>query len=103
MDRDKRWDRVAKAYAAIVDAKGPRFADAKSAIEDSYAKGINDEFVVPCVIGGDAGGQDSDALLFAHFLPHRPRVAFAALLDAGVECVSRLPAPRVSFRSSHDD
>src|SRR5258706_12820418 len=63
MDRDKRWDRVAKAYAAIVDAKGPRFADAKSAIEDSYAKGINDEFVVPCVIGGDGGGEGGGGML----------------------------------------
>src|SRR6185312_6227857 len=55
MDRDKRWDRVAKAYDAIVDAKAPRFPDAHSAIQQSYAQGANDEFVLPCALGGYAG------------------------------------------------
>src|ERR1700687_6233133 len=47
MDRDKRWDRVAKAYDAIVDAKGPHFPNAGSAIEQSYANGVTDEFMLP--------------------------------------------------------
>src|SRR5207244_3167191 len=81
MDRDKRWDRVAKAYEAIVEAKGPRFADAKAAIDDSYARRANDEFVVPSVIGDYAGVKDGDALLFANFRPDRAREISAALLD----------------------
>ena len=38
MDRDKRWERVEKAYDAMVDAEGPRFADAQAAVADAYAK-----------------------------------------------------------------
>src|SRR6266542_2616418 len=45
MDRDNRWDRVAKAYCAIAEAEGPRFADASAVIADAYAHDITDEFV----------------------------------------------------------
>ena len=96
MDRDKRWDRVAKAYDAIVDAKGPRFADAKSAIEDAYAKGVNDEFVLPSVIGGYAGAKDGDALLFANFRPDRARELSAALLDPDFDGFPRARVPHFS-------
>ena len=76
MDRDKRWDRVAKAYAAMVDADGARFPDARSAVTKSYQAGVTDEFVVPCVIGGYAGVRDKDALFFANFRPDRARGNF---------------------------
>jgi 2,3-bisphosphoglycerate-independent phosphoglycerate mutase len=81
MDRDRRWERVAKAYEAIADAKGPRFPDAGRAIEKSYAERINDEFVIPCAIGDYSGVRDGDALLFANFRPDRAREISAALLD----------------------
>ena len=81
MDRDKRWERVAKAYAAIVDADGPRFPDAKSAIAQSYNQSVTDEFVIPCAIGDYAGVKDGDALLFANFRPDRAREISTALLD----------------------
>jgi len=81
MDRDKRWERVAKAYEAIVSASGARFPDAKAAIEKSYAEGANDEFVLPCAIGDYAGVKDGDALLFANFRPDRAREISTALLD----------------------
>src|SRR6267154_3607298 len=71
MDRDKRWDRVAKAYDAIVEAKGPHFPNAGSVIEESYAKGVSDEFVIPSVIGDSTGVKDGDAFLFANFRPDR--------------------------------
>jgi 2,3-bisphosphoglycerate-independent phosphoglycerate mutase len=93
MDRDKRWERVAKAYSAIVDAEGPRFPDAKSAIAESYAANITDEFVLPCVIGDyqgmSLGGLSSeasakgDALLFGNFRPDRAREISTAILDPG--------------------
>src|SRR5947208_885914 len=47
MDRDKRWERVAKAYAAIVEAEGPHFPDAQAAIADAYAHKLYDEFILP--------------------------------------------------------
>ena len=96
MDRDKRWERVAKAYAAMVEADGPRFADAKSAIEKSYAGGINDEFVIPCAIGHFAGMHDGDGLLFANFRPDRAREISTALLDPDFDGFLRTRVPRFS-------
>ena len=97
MDRDKRWERVAKAYAAIADADGPRFADAKTAVETSYAQNANDEFVVPCAIGGYAGVRDGDALLFANFRPDRAREISTALLDPAFDGFARKRVLRFSF------
>jgi len=96
MDRDKRWERVAKAYDAIVDAKGPRFADARTAIEKSYAKSVNDEFVVPCAIGDYAGVKDGDGLLFANFRPDRAREISTALLDPAFDGFARTRVLRFS-------
>jgi 2,3-bisphosphoglycerate-independent phosphoglycerate mutase len=81
MDRDKRWDRVSKAYDCMVDAKGEHAASPQAAVEASYAKDVNDEFVLPCAIGGYSGIKDSDALLFANFRADRAREICTALLD----------------------
>ncbi len=81
MDRDKRWDRVAKAYDALVDARGDKTSDAQSAIATSYAHEITDEFVLPTVLGGYEGMSDGDALLFANFRADRAREISLALLD----------------------
>jgi 2,3-bisphosphoglycerate-independent phosphoglycerate mutase len=83
MDRDKRWDRVSKAYEAIVEAKGGRFANADEAIAKSYADGVTDEFFLPAAIGDYAGASDGDALLFANFRADRAREISTALLDPG--------------------
>lgn len=80
MDRDKRWDRVQKTYDTLMQADGARFASARAAIEASYAAGISDEFVMPCVIGDYAGMQNGDALLMANFRADRVREMLAALL-----------------------
>jgi 2,3-bisphosphoglycerate-independent phosphoglycerate mutase len=85
MDRDKRWDRVEKCTAEIIDASGRRFDDAFAAIDDSYARDVTDEFVVPCVLGDYAGAKDGDALLFANFRADRAREISAALLDKGFD------------------
>jgi 2,3-bisphosphoglycerate-independent phosphoglycerate mutase len=81
MDRDRRWERVAKAYFAIADAQGFRFPDAQTAIAKSYEAGVTDEFVIPCVIGDYGGVRDGDALLFGNFRPDRAREISTALLD----------------------
>jgi 2,3-bisphosphoglycerate-independent phosphoglycerate mutase len=96
MDRDKRWERVAKAYAAIVDADGSRFADAFAAIETSYRDKVTDEFVLPCIIGDYAGAEDGDALLFANFRPDRAREISAALLDPAFDGFPRRRVVRFS-------
>jgi 2,3-bisphosphoglycerate-independent phosphoglycerate mutase len=89
MDRDKRWDRVAKAYAAIVDAKGHDARDAAEAIGDSYKNNVTDEFMLPAVIGEYAGVSDGDALLFANFRADRAREISTALLDPGFDGFER--------------
>ncbi len=81
MDRDKRWERVAKAYNAIVDADGAHFPDAQAAIAEAYAHKIFDEFVQPSVIGDYGGMRDGDGLLCFNFRADRVREILAAILD----------------------
>jgi 2,3-bisphosphoglycerate-independent phosphoglycerate mutase len=77
MDRDKRWDRVEKAYHALVHGQGHIAEQAEAAISESYKTGINDEFVVPTVIVQDnkpvATVADGDAVIFFNFRGDRPR------------------------------
>ena len=93
MDRDNRWDRVSKIYHAIVDAEGPRFADAHAAIADAYAHDVTDEFVAPAVIGNYRGARDGDGLLCFNFRADRVREILAALLDPAF---SGFPRPHVA-------
>ena len=93
MDRDKRWERVTKAYAAIVDADARRFADGLAALDASYGEDVTDEFVLPAVLGDYAGVTDGDVLLFANFRADRAREISAALLDPGFDGFER---PRVA-------
>src|SRR5215472_17289225 len=81
MDRDKRWDRVERAYRAIVSAAGERADDPRRAIEAAYARGETDEFVAPTTIAGYTGMRDSDGLLVANFRADRVREIAATLLD----------------------
>jgi 2,3-bisphosphoglycerate-independent phosphoglycerate mutase len=81
MDRDKRWDRVEKAYDTLTQAHGVRFASAKEAIEASYGANVTDEFVLPCVVGDYQGMQDGDALVMVNFRADRVRELLAALVD----------------------
>jgi 2,3-bisphosphoglycerate-independent phosphoglycerate mutase len=81
MDRDHRWERVEKAYAALVDGRGEAAAEAVGAIEASYASDTTDEFVLPTVIGDYAGMMDGDGLLMANFRADRARQILNALTD----------------------
>lgn len=80
MDRDKRWDRVDKAYRALVIAEGARFDTADMAMAASYANGVSDEFVLPCVIGDYTGMQDGDGLIMANYRSDRAREITLMLL-----------------------
>ena len=81
MDRDKRWDRVARAYDAMVSADGVKSPSADAAIADSYQKDVGDEFVLPTAIGDYRGMADGDAFVFANFRADRARELSAALID----------------------
>ncbi len=80
MDRDQRWERLEKAYLAIVQATGPNFKNAVEAIEASYEADITDEFLVPATIGTYKGLQDGDAILMANFRADRARQLLISLL-----------------------
>src|SRR6478672_8772065 len=81
MDRDRRWERVAKAYHAIADAEGPRFASAPAVVADAYAHETSDEFIVPAVVGDYRGMRDGDGVLCFNFRADRVREILSALLD----------------------
>lgn len=86
MDRDKHYDRVERAYAAMVYGEGERCANAEEAVRRSYADGITDEFIVPTVItsGGEptATVRAGDAIIFFNFRPDRARqITRAFIMD----------------------
>jgi 2,3-bisphosphoglycerate-independent phosphoglycerate mutase len=81
MDRDKRWDRVEKAYRAIASGIGQNADEPVQAIEAAYACGQTDEFVEPIVITGYRGTRHGDGLLIANFRADRVREIATALLD----------------------
>jgi len=89
MDRDNRWDRVEKAYKAIVEADAPRFADASAAIADAYAGKKFDEFIVPAVVGDYRGMKDGDGVLCFNFRADRVREILATMLDPTFSAFSR--------------
>lgn len=80
MDRDHRWERVDKAYRAMVGAEGPHYTTADEAIAASYEAKVFDEFIVPCVIGDYKGMTDGDAVLMANFRSDRAREITLMLL-----------------------
>lgn len=89
MDRDKRWDRVSRAYAAMAEAHGDAFADPIAAIKASYAKDVFDEFIPPAVIGDYKGMKNGDAVLCFNFRADRVREILATLLDPSFDGFSR--------------
>ena len=74
MDRDNRWERVEKGYNALLLGEGEHAATACDAVKQSYARGDNDEFVLPTVIGGEESRiHDNDAIIFFNYRPDRAR------------------------------
>ena len=82
MDRDQRWERVRRGWDAIVEAQADHHApDAVSALQAAYARGENDEFVAPTVIGTPQAVGDGDAVVFMNFRADRARQLAAAFVD----------------------
>jgi 2,3-bisphosphoglycerate-independent phosphoglycerate mutase len=89
MDRDKRWDRLEKAYHAIVQGIVRNAENPTEAVEAAYARGETDEFVEPTAIAGYGGMRDGDGLFIANFRADRVREIAAALLDPDFSGFSR--------------
>lgn len=79
MDRDNRWDRVARAYAAIVSGTGADATTAAEAVQAAYARGETDEFIAPTVIAGYAGARDGDGMFCLNFRSDRAREILSAI------------------------
>jgi 2,3-bisphosphoglycerate-independent phosphoglycerate mutase len=109
MDRDKRWDRVERAFRALADGDGAAFPDPLAAIDAAYAADTTDEFVEPAVIGDYPGMMDGDGLVSANFRADRMREMLGALLDPTFDAFDTSAAPRfaatlgmVSYSSTLD-
>ena len=104
MDRDNRWDRVEKAYAALTKGEGIPADSAVAAVENSYADGKTDEFVVPAVVMENgvptATIKDKDSIIFYNFRPDRAREitrAFCADEFDGFDRGKRLDVTYICF------
>jgi 2,3-bisphosphoglycerate-independent phosphoglycerate mutase len=93
MDRDTRWDRVQRAFNAIVNADGLSAGSAKQAVDAAYARGEDDEFIQPTAIGDYAGAKDGDALFCLNFRADRAREIMAALGDPAFDGFETGPRP----------
>jgi len=89
MDRDKRWDRVQRAYDAIVCGEGKFEADAAEAVQKSYDAGVTDEFMEPVICVQDAELRDNDSMIFFNFRPDRAREITRCFVDEDFEDVER--------------
>ncbi|MCQ2406986.1 MAG: 2,3-bisphosphoglycerate-independent phosphoglycerate mutase [Oscillospiraceae bacterium] len=81
MDRDNAWDRVGKAYDALVLGEGVQEEDPVQAIKNSYANGVTDEFMLPAVVAKDAKIAEGDSVIFFNFRPDRARQITRAFVD----------------------
>ena len=93
MDRDNRWDRIAKATAALSSGDGEHAATAREAIDAAYARDETDEFMLPTVIGGYTGARDGDGLFCLNFRADRARQIMSALGDPAFDSFNAGPRP----------
>lgn len=94
MDRDQRWDRIQRAYAAIVEAQGPVFTDPEQLLEQSYGAKITDEFIAPHVAEDYTGVAAGDSLLMINFRSDRARQILTALCDPDFKEFARQNNPK---------
>jgi len=99
MDRDKRWERIERAFGAMVQGNGTKAENPVAAVQRSYEKGITDEFIEPVTIVDSRGEpvgliRDEDAVIFFNFRADRARETTMALTDAKLERPARSLAPK---------
>ncbi|MFN6951971.1 MAG: 2,3-bisphosphoglycerate-independent phosphoglycerate mutase, partial [Albidovulum sp.] len=109
MDRDNRWDRVARAYEAMVKGRGIASATPQTAVAEAYARGETDEFIQPTVIGDYAGARDGDGFFCLNFRADRAREILLAVGEDAFAGFDRGPRPHwstllgmVDYSKTHD-
>jgi 2,3-bisphosphoglycerate-independent phosphoglycerate mutase len=110
LDRDNRWERVSRAYNAMVNAMGEAAATPAEAIAASYAKSEHDEFIAPTVIADYKGANDGDGIFCLNFRSDRAREILAALaapnfdgFDTGKRPAWAAALGMVEYSTSHND
>lgn len=93
MDRDHRWERVARATAAILHGEGTQETDPVKAVAEAYARGETDEFIQPVVLMPYAGARDGDGLFCLNFRADRAREILSALCDPQFDAYPTGPRP----------
>ncbi len=89
MDRDQRWERVVKAYDALVLGEAPFEADPVQAVQSSYDKGVTDEFVEPVLCSKEGTIGPDDSVIFMNFRPDRAREITRSLVDPAFDGFER--------------
>jgi 2,3-bisphosphoglycerate-independent phosphoglycerate mutase len=109
MDRDNRWERVARAYNAIVHAEGATALSPQLAVAQSYARDESDEFIAPTVIEGYKGARDGDGIFCLNFRADRAREILSALgapsfdeFDTGTRPRFAAMLGMVDYSTAHD-
>ncbi len=101
MDRDNRWDRIEKAYRALVYGEGETASSGVEAVAQSYEKGVTDEFVVPTVVMKDGKPvttvQDGDSVIFFNFRPDRARELSRTFCCDDFDGFDRGPRKKVTY------
>ena len=93
MDRDKRWERVQKAYDAMTMGEGIHAATGNDAVTAAYERDENDEFVLPTVVDGAIPVSDGDAMIMYNFRPDRAREITRAFVDENFDGFDRKKKP----------
>ena len=99
MDRDKRWDRIERAFGAMVLGNGEKATDPVAAVKQSYERGITDEFIEPITIVDERNEpvgliRDDDACIIYNYRADRAREITMALMDSTLEQPSRSLVPK---------
>ena len=89
MDRDNRWERVERAYNAIMNGEGEDASSAAEIIQKNYDNDTTDEFIEPAILNGYDGFEDGDAIIFANFRSDRAREILNAIMFDGFEGFDR--------------
>ncbi len=110
MDRDNRWDRVQKAYGAMVRGQGQAAPTPQDAVTTAYDAGKTDEFILPTVIDGFQGVKDGDGVFCLNFRADRAREILAAIGQPGFDAFHTGPRPQlaallgmVEYSDAHND
>lgn len=93
MDRDRRWERIERAFRLLTDGEGARFESPLDVIDAAYASAVTDEFIEPAIIGNYPGMMDGDGLISTNFRADRIRQLLTALLDPDFDSFDRSAAP----------